>query len=173
MTYSASATDNLDPSPTMSCAPASGSTFPIGITTVTCTTTDLAGNVAGATTSVTVTLGQPRLSGTIAAKGVQDSGVRFIDLRLTNTGTGHARNINLNQVILRTLSGSGTVTYNTSLSPALPSSVGNLDVGASTTIRLYVNVPSTVTRFSLTENGVVQDVAGTSVNYSIGQSVIP
>ena len=44
--YSASATDNLDPSPTLSCVPPSGSVFPIGTTTVNCTATDHAGNSA-------------------------------------------------------------------------------------------------------------------------------
>ncbi len=34
------ATDACDPSPTVNCSPASGSTFPIGSTTVTCTATD-------------------------------------------------------------------------------------------------------------------------------------
>src|SRR5262249_38661259 len=38
--------DNEDPSPTYSCTPATGSTFPIGDTTVNCTGTDASGNVA-------------------------------------------------------------------------------------------------------------------------------
>src|SRR5262249_41780605 len=37
VTFSASATDNFDPAPTVTCAPPSGSVFPIGNTTVTCT----------------------------------------------------------------------------------------------------------------------------------------
>ena len=37
------------------CAPASGSTFPIGVTTVTCTAADIAGNSGSATFTVTVT----------------------------------------------------------------------------------------------------------------------
>lgn len=49
------ATDNLDPAPELSCAPPSGSTFPLGTTSVTCTATDAAGNVSPSTTlSVTV-----------------------------------------------------------------------------------------------------------------------
>jgi hypothetical protein len=39
---------------TISCTPASGSTFPIGTTTVTCTATDAAGNTATASFTVTV-----------------------------------------------------------------------------------------------------------------------
>ena len=49
------ATDNCDPSPTVVCAPASGSVFPVGTTTVTCTATDACGNQATSTFDVTVT----------------------------------------------------------------------------------------------------------------------
>jgi hypothetical protein len=49
-----SATDNADPSPSVGCAPPSGSTFPIGTTTVTCTATDASGNQATATFTITV-----------------------------------------------------------------------------------------------------------------------
>jgi uncharacterized delta-60 repeat protein len=41
---SVSATDNVDPNPTVSCSPPSGNLFPIGDTTVSCTATDAAGN---------------------------------------------------------------------------------------------------------------------------------
>ena len=37
-------TDNCDPNPTVTCVPPSGSVFPIGVTTVTCTARDAAGN---------------------------------------------------------------------------------------------------------------------------------
>ncbi|UVK37536.1 HYR domain-containing protein [Mesorhizobium sp. AR10] len=48
--FAATATDNVDANPTVSCAPASGSTFSIGETTVSCTATDQAGNTSDATT---------------------------------------------------------------------------------------------------------------------------
>lgn len=51
---SASATDLVDGSVVPTCAPASGSTFPLGSTTVTCTATDAAGNQGSASFSVTV-----------------------------------------------------------------------------------------------------------------------
>lgn len=44
VTFTASATDNCDGPITPSCIPASGSTFPVGTTTVNCTATDAAGN---------------------------------------------------------------------------------------------------------------------------------
>src|SRR5262249_45051119 len=41
---SPTATDAVDPHPTVSCSPASGSTFPLGVTTDSCTATDASGN---------------------------------------------------------------------------------------------------------------------------------
>ncbi|MEW6683481.1 MAG: SBBP repeat-containing protein [Nitrospirota bacterium] len=46
VSYSASATDNRDSAPGVTCTPSSGSTFPIGTTTVTCMASDVAGNSA-------------------------------------------------------------------------------------------------------------------------------
>jgi hypothetical protein len=55
VTYTAAtATDDTDPNPTVSCAPASGATFPIGATTVACTATDAPGNQATGSFTVTV-----------------------------------------------------------------------------------------------------------------------
>ena len=54
VTYSASAADLVDPSPSFGCAPASGSTFPLGTTTVSCSGTDNSGNTTTDTFDVTV-----------------------------------------------------------------------------------------------------------------------
>jgi hypothetical protein len=57
VTYAApTAIDARDPSPTVACAPASGTIFPVGTTTVTCTATDAAGNMTSGTFLVTVHL---------------------------------------------------------------------------------------------------------------------
>lgn len=53
-TFGVTATDNIDGSVPVSCSPASGTTFALGNTNVTCTATDAAGNTA--TTSFTVTV---------------------------------------------------------------------------------------------------------------------
>jgi hypothetical protein len=53
------ASDVVDPSPSEDCLPASGSMFPVGTTTVTCTTSDASGNAASGTFDVTVTLDTP------------------------------------------------------------------------------------------------------------------
>jgi len=56
VTFSATATDLVDPAPVVSCNPASGSTFPIGTTTVSCSASDAAGNISAPQTfDVTVT----------------------------------------------------------------------------------------------------------------------
>ena len=56
VSYTATATDNIDGSITPSCKPASGAVFPVGTTTVTCTATDAHGNSSQATFKVTVVL---------------------------------------------------------------------------------------------------------------------
>jgi hypothetical protein len=48
------ATDNVDPSPNVSCSPAPGSTFPLGTTNVDCTASDSSGNQASGGFAVTV-----------------------------------------------------------------------------------------------------------------------
>jgi hypothetical protein len=53
------ATDNVDGTDAVACKPASGSTFPVGGTAVTCTSTDKAGNTSTATFSVTVSAQKP------------------------------------------------------------------------------------------------------------------
>ncbi|HEX7346824.1 MAG TPA: HYR domain-containing protein [Candidatus Limnocylindrales bacterium] len=54
-----SATDIVDSSPTVTCAPASGGHFDVGPTTVTCTATDRYGNVRSRDFTVTVTYDPP------------------------------------------------------------------------------------------------------------------
>lgn len=56
VTYSASATDDVDGALTPVCSPASGSTFPVGTTPVLCTATDTHNNTGSAGFSVTVNL---------------------------------------------------------------------------------------------------------------------
>jgi HYR domain len=53
-TYAASATDLVDPTVPVTCTPTSGSTFPLGTTTVDCSATDEAGNKATGSFKITV-----------------------------------------------------------------------------------------------------------------------
>ncbi len=90
--------------------------------------------------------------------------------QLTDRGTGDAQGTLINKVTFRTLGGTGSVSL---AAPAFPVSVGNLPVGTSTTLALALNVPSTVTKFSITENGTMQDDSGKVYKYSIAQIVFP
>ena len=55
-------TDNLDPVPTLTCSPASGSIFPVGQTTVVCTASDAASNTGSGSFSITVTFVPPSVA---------------------------------------------------------------------------------------------------------------
>jgi hypothetical protein len=77
VSYTASATDLVDPAPTVDCAPASGSTFPLGTTSVDCTATDATGNGSAASFTVTVsdtTAPSLTLPGTQSAEATSASG---------------------------------------------------------------------------------------------------
>ena len=65
--FSVSATDSVDPAPAVTCTPASGTLFPIGDTTVTCTATDASGNVATASFVVHVRGAAEQLANLAAA----------------------------------------------------------------------------------------------------------
>lgn len=168
-----SAVDNLDPAP-VRLTPQVGTTdatngtlFPLGSTTVTFRFQDVAGNIGRANSSVKVVPGNPAISGAAAriSTGVYD-------LTFTNTGTGIARNVSVNQFSFKTLIGTGKVSYDSSRSPKLPIALGDLAVGASRTIRVYLVVPSGVSQFSITESGKLKDVAGTTSSFSTTQTVL-
>lgn len=108
------ATDDVDPAPTVGCAPPSGSAFDLGTTTVTCTATDATGNSSSATFNVTVRLAAPTLTGAWAKP--LDGGVpaltgragRNIPLKLTVTAGGHAQgpaDIAAPSLLVQTLNG--------------------------------------------------------------------
>ncbi len=59
VTYTSTATDLVDGPLTPTCTPPSGSLFPVGTTTVTCTATDSEGNPATGSFTVTVTAPPP------------------------------------------------------------------------------------------------------------------
>ncbi len=67
VTYSAVATDIVDGPVTPVCTTASGATFPVGTTTVTCTATDAHGNASSASFTVTVRGAAAQLADLIAA----------------------------------------------------------------------------------------------------------
>jgi hypothetical protein len=82
VTFSATATDANPTNPPVTCTPASGSTFPIATTAVSCAATDAAGNSANGTFNVTVrdttppAVGQP-VNVTMEAAGPDGAAVTF------------------------------------------------------------------------------------------------
>jgi hypothetical protein len=117
--------------------------------------------------------GKPDFIAEIVGQETVAPGVTGVDLRFTNTGVGTAQNMTLAALALRTLSGTGTVTLNTALSPVLPFVTPNVDVGSFFTVRLTFNTPAGVQRFSVSESGTVSDIAGVPYAYAQAQAVIP
>jgi hypothetical protein len=76
VSFTVTATDDLDPSPLVACSPASGSTFPAGDTIVRCSAADNLGNVAFGTFKVSVVIGPPTLAlpADITAEAISGAG---------------------------------------------------------------------------------------------------
>jgi hypothetical protein len=166
--------DSVDPSPIRLWPQISGrdvlpsTLFPIGVTNVTFRAQDASGNIGRANANVTIDLGRPNLDGIIDDQGREAEELFFTDLRIMNNGTGNARNIRLDRIDLRNLIGDGTVSYDTTRSPALPFPVQDISVGASThRIRLYFDVPHNIKKFSMEAAGSMQNVAGANSNFKI------
>jgi von Willebrand factor A domain-containing protein 7 len=138
----------------------------VGITNITA----VLGLVTSNAFQLTVIAGKPAIFGAVLDQGSTGGSV-YIDLQLKNTGTGTASNIQLARLTLRTLAGTGTVMYDTVQSSQLPIQIPSLAAAASASVRLVFIVPSTVTRFSVTENGSLQDSVGNLLNWSSGQSI--
>jgi hypothetical protein len=136
---------------------------------------DAVGNLepthATADATVTLTAGTPRIAATVADTGTAN-GSFYVDLNVTDSGTAPVTSVLLSTITPKTLTGTGTLTYNAALSGPLPLSVGSLAVGGVTMVRIYFTRPSTVTRFSLTENGTLTSGSG-SASFSASQVVTP
>jgi hypothetical protein len=70
VTYAATATDAVDPTPAIACAPSSGSAVALGATSITCTATDASGNQAQAGFTVQVAVSWSNVLGPIDLLGV-------------------------------------------------------------------------------------------------------
>jgi hypothetical protein len=86
VTYTATATDVVDGSVPVSCTPASGATFAVGVTTVSCTASDSSGNVTGGSFTVTVDGTPPTVTGA-ATPGVLIWSPNKIMVPVTISGT--------------------------------------------------------------------------------------
>lgn len=84
LTYTApTASDVVDSSPSVGCSPASGTTIPVGDTTVTCTATDASGNSTSATFQAHVTLASALWDDPVgAAAGIVVNGARTVPVKV-------------------------------------------------------------------------------------------
>jgi len=172
---SGSAVDPTDPAPVrltpqINGVDVSSSTqFALGTTAVTFRYKNAAGQIGTATSYVNVIVGTVSIANSITAKGVDASGNYYVDLKLTNMGTGNALNLAITEATFRTLTGTGSVSL---LNPGTIM-VGNLAAGASTTIHILLNRPVSVKRFSFTQNMSFEDVTGATFSTAALQTIIP
>ena len=83
------ATDLVDGATAVTCTPASGSTFPLGTTNVTCTSTDHAGNTASVSFTVTVSVGWSGVLAPVTEGGVYKQGSTIpVKFALTGASAG-------------------------------------------------------------------------------------
>jgi HYR domain/NHL repeat len=174
----ATAKDNIDSSP-VPLPPQFGNAsvnnntlFPYGPTTVTFEFRDASGNVGSATAMVNVILGTVKLSANVAGQGKNADGTSFVDLTVSNVGTGNARKLRVDLVAALPTRGNGIVKV---VSPAFPTTIGigNLDSGASQTIRIVLKVPATVKQFQLAEVGAFVNVKGSPDIFAFVQTLTP
>lgn len=143
--------------------------FPIGKTTVTFKAKDAAGNVGTTTADVMVSLGDPHIDVRLARSGTISGTRKFVELVFTNTGNGIARSVTT-LVIPVAVKGAGVV----KLEPADPLvRIGDLNPGASTTVRMTLIVPATVKEVALIEAGSFFNVKGRPGLFADSQSFKP
>ena len=122
VTFTATATDAVDPSPTVTCSPASGSTFPLGTTTVNCTAKDASGNTSAKSFTVTVSDTTPP---TIALAAPADGARINVAAALSASGVGD--NVGVGGVTFRYCDSTSG-----SCAPASGQSVAGADAGGGT-----------------------------------------
>ena len=173
------AVDLVDPSPSGLSPQVTGvnvdanTLFPIGTTTVTFRFRDASGNVGTATSTVNVVLGTPKVSARLLGNGTVSGNRKFLDVELSNTGTGNARSVKLAVILLVPTKGIGIPKLVSPSLSSLPLNLNDLDVGSTTTVRVVFEVPSTVKEMSITGAGVFTNVKGTLGAFLQIQKFVP
>jgi uncharacterized repeat protein (TIGR01451 family) len=173
------AVDLVDPSPSRLPLQVAGisvdanTLFPIGTTTVAFGFRDAGGNVGTATSTVNVVLGTPKVSVRLLGKGTVSGNRKFLDVELSNTGTGNARGVKLAVILLVPTKGFGIPKLVSPSLSSLPLYLNDLDVGSTTTVRVVFDVPSTVKEVSITEAGTFTNVKGTLRAFLQTQKFVP
>jgi hypothetical protein len=114
--------------------------------------------------------GTPRIIAALVSANSPQQNQYSVDLQVTNSGMGSSRNLTISKLLLKTLAGSGTATL---ASPVLPIAVGDLAAGASTMVTLLLNIPASVDKLSLTEQGSIVGPTGTKLGFSSAQVFYP
>ncbi len=150
-TFTATANDACDGSRSVTCTPASGSSFPIGVTTVTCSASDTSGNSGSCSFTVTVgiacTISCPGNVTTNVAAGQCAASVTYpAPTTAAGCGTvtctpasGSSFNVGTTTVTCTTTAGpscSFTVTVNDNEAPTLicPANINRISSGGSLTV---------------------------------------
>jgi hypothetical protein len=117
------------------------------------------------------TVGVPQIALAFGNTSTQSPGILSVDLTLSNNGTGVTEISQIFRLSYATLAGTGKVAYDSSLSPAFPFAVGTLDPGASTTVTIFLDVPGSVGRFTITADGQTADELGTLYDIHATQAI--
>jgi HYR domain len=168
VTYSATATDNVDPSPDVHCSPASGSNFPIGTTTVNCTAKDNAGNQSTGSFTITVNLADhtpPVFSNVPANKVVEANGPSGSVVTYTAPTATDAQDGPIASVTCAPASGSTFPIATTTVTCSATDSHGNTG-HASFTVTVHDTTPPTLvvpvarSVYATTPTGIPNYVSG-------------
>lgn len=149
VSYTATASDNVDGAVTPSCTPASGSTFALGTTTVDCTATDAAGNSTSGSFDVTV---QDTTAPAIVFNGQSPA---------ANGAGWNNGPVTLTWTCTDAVSGSSTVSQTLSGQGAAQSATGTCTDGAgnsSSDTEGGVNIDLTSPTVAFSPNGQTYDV---------------
>ncbi len=114
--------------------------------------------------------GNPRIVATLGNATQVAPGQWMVAVQIANRGGGAAQQINVAQVVFRTLEGSGNVSL---ASSPLPAQINNLNPGTAATVQLTLNVPASVRKFSITENGTLRVTGGGTLAFSSAQVFYP
>lgn len=97
------------------------------------------------------------------------SGPSEVRLFVTNSGSGVARSINVDRILIKTLAGSGRATL---VNPNMPLRTGKIAPGATVTFTVMVDIPSTVKKLAFTSLGEVDSGRAATERFTHQQALI-
>ena len=171
VTYTVTATDNTDPNPTIFCTPASGSTFPVGTTTVQCTATDSHANSTHGSFKVSVTGGATAptifVPNDITAEATSGAG-RAVSFTVTATDNA--------TILCSPASGAtfplGTTLVTCSASTAGGTSSDSFNVTIVDTTPPALTLPATINKGATSPAGAVVTFSATAVDLVDGSTPV-